>query len=141
MTANEAIEILKNERECVATDCDRDCGKCPLVREEKDILKAFDMAITALEQQEKSRWIPVAEGLPEERDSIFAKYKGTDKWRKSMFERSSTDVIVTTEFLDRTRTTETLSTIDGKWNERELKYPERKVIAWMPLPKPYKEVM
>lgn len=138
MSNEEAIAIIKNEMLCVGSDCDRDCGKCPLVREEKDILKAFEIAITALEQQEKSRWIPITEGLPEEQESIFAKYKGTDKWRKSMFERRSADVIVTTEFLDGTRTTETLNTIDRKWNERELKYPERKVIAWIPFPEPYR---
>lgn len=50
MTPKEAIEIIENERKCVATNCDRDCGKCPLVREEKDILNAFDMAIEALKR-------------------------------------------------------------------------------------------
>lgn len=28
-------------------------------------------------------WIPVRERLPEERDSMFAKFKGTSKWKKS----------------------------------------------------------
>lgn len=28
------------------------------------------------------RWIPVTERLPEEYDSIFAKFKGTEKWGK-----------------------------------------------------------
>ena len=53
MTVSEAKEILENEKECVATDCDRHCWKCPLVREEKDILKALEMAITALEENSK----------------------------------------------------------------------------------------
>lgn len=50
MTPKKAIEILENERECVATNCDRDCGKCPLVKEEKDILDAFDLAIKSLKR-------------------------------------------------------------------------------------------
>lgn len=38
---------------------------------------------------ERTRWIPVSEQLPEERDSIFAKLKGTDKWKTGMFEKTS----------------------------------------------------
>ena len=47
---------------------------------------ALDIVNTLLndfEQDEKENgWIPVSERLPEEHDSIFAKFKGTDNWKK-----------------------------------------------------------
>lgn len=33
-------------------------------------------------------WILCNERLLEERDSIFAKFKGTDKWKNGMFEKN-----------------------------------------------------
>lgn len=82
-------------------------------------------------------WIPVEERLPKEHDSIFAKWKGTDKWSKSMFEKTSCDVNVTVEYEDGKRKTITAHTVDGKWvlPNRIIK---QKVIAWRPLPEPYK---
>lgn len=87
-----------------------------------------------------NRWIPCEDGqnMPEEHDSIFAKFKGTDKWNEVMFEKLSDDVNVTVEFEDGTRKTRTLYTIDGKWKiDSTLKY---KVIAWRPFPEPYKQL-
>lgn len=83
-------------------------------------------------------WIPCNEKMPKEHDSIFAKLKGTDKWRDAMFEKTSNEVNVTIEFEDGKRAVKTLHTIDGRWNEgnRGLKF---KVIAWQPLPEPYHE--
>lgn len=60
MTRVEAIKILENEKECVkrAEYCNRQCGKCELVKEDKIILKTFDIAIEALEQEPKiGHWI------------------------------------------------------------------------------------
>ena len=56
MTREEAIKILENEKECVnrAEYCDRQCGKCELVKEDNIILKALDIAIEALEQEPKT---------------------------------------------------------------------------------------
>lgn len=50
MKVSEAIAILKNEIQCVyrANACDRRCERCDLVREDKDILDAYAMAIGAL---------------------------------------------------------------------------------------------
>lgn len=52
---------------------------------------ALDIVNTLLndfEQDEKENgWIPVSERLPEEHDSIFAKFKGTDNWKRGMFEK------------------------------------------------------
>lgn len=47
---------------------------------------ALDIVNTLLndfEQDEKENgWILVSERLPEEHDSIFAKFKGTDNWKR-----------------------------------------------------------
>lgn len=91
-----------------------------------------------IEKQPKvDKWIPCSERLPEEHDSIFAKFKGTDKWSNAMFEKTSNEVNVTIEFEDGKRAVKTLHTIDGRWNEgnRGLKF---KVIAWQPLPEAWK---
>lgn len=100
-----------------------------------------DELISVIEEQPKTgEWIPCADGqnMPPEHDSIFAKFKGTDKWRRGMFEKSSDNVNVTVEFEDGKRRTETLHTIDGEWDKfaRAVKF---KVIAWRPLPEPYNE--
>ena len=84
-------------------------------------------------------WIMCDVKMPEERDSIFAQFKGTDKWKNSMFERMSEFVNATVEFEDGTRMVKTLHTVDGKWHMGSgfLKY---KVIAWQPLPSPFREI-
>lgn len=107
--------------------------------------KAAELRNLVLENPERSKgdcddgWIYCGDGknLPDEHDSIFAQFKGTDKWSNAMFEKISDDVNATVEFEDGKRKTKTLNTIDGKWNEgnRGVKF---KVIAWQPLPEPYK---
>lgn len=86
---------------------------------------------------EPQKWIPVSERLPEERDSIFAKLYGTEKWRNAMFRKTSNTVIITVEFKDGTRQTAPCHTIDGEWNQSMKGMG--KVLAWMPLPDPWKE--
>lgn len=82
-------------------------------------------------------WIPVEDQLPKERDSMFARWKGTDKWSKSMFEKISDDVNVTVEYEDGTRKTITAHTLDGTWSLPN-RVIQQKVIAWRPLPEPYR---
>ena len=96
----------------------------------------MEMAITALQNQQV--WIPVSERLPEERDSIFAKFKGTDKWKKGMFEKTSSTVIVTVCSDDGSLRSTTANTIDGRWKTDIILIGDE-VIAWMPLPEPYRE--
>ena len=96
--------------------------------------KAEELDLSA---QPEQRWIPVSERLPEERDSIFAKLYGTEKWRNAMFRKTSNTVIVTVEFKDGTRQTAPCHTIDGEWNQ-SIK-GMGKVLAWMPLPEPYRK--
>lgn len=87
-------------------------------------------------QTKDNDWIPCSERMPEEHDSIFKKFKGTDKWKSAMFEKMSNDVNVTIEFKDGTRSTTTAHTVDGKWSVD--RFVEHEVIAWQPLPEPYR---
>ena len=85
----------------------------------------------------RNRWIPVSERLPEERDSIFAKLKRTDKWKNYMFEKTSTKVIVTICINDGSHIVTTAHTIDGRW-KTDIFINGGEVIAWMLLPEPWK---
>ena len=91
------------------------------------------------ENTEMVDWIPVEERLPEEHNSMFAKFKGTDMWGNAMFEKKSDEVNVTIELEDGTRKTTTSYTLDGKWKvEKEQRVVKKKVTAWQPLPESYK---
>lgn len=141
------VTIMTRGKEAVACnykndDCNDYCryGTCRWQEKANMLLKKYEDTGLAPEQiinlQEESRWIPVEERLPKEHDSIFAKWKGTDKWSKSMFEKTSGDVNVTVEYEDGKRKTITAHTVDGKWAlpNRIIK---QKVIAWRPLPDSY----
>ena len=82
----------------------------------------------------EQRWIPVSERLPEEHDSIFA------KWNPAMFEKTSDEVLVTISDVGGKGTTRTAHTLDGKWSCDLLKAnASYKVIAWRTLPEPYRD--
>lgn len=87
------------------------------------------------------KWISVKDAMPPERETIFAKFKGTDKWNPAMFATSSEDVRVVVQFEDGTRKVWHDSTMDGQWKcEREkCAYPKRTVTHWMPNPELPKE--
>ena len=99
-----------------------------------DGYEAFDIAIKTIEH---NRWIPYYERMPEEHDSIFKKFYGTSKWDKCMWLKNSDEVNVTSELKDGTRITEYSYTHDGKWCFLS-DVVERKVVAWRPLPEPYR---
>lgn len=83
-------------------------------------------------------WIPCSERMPVEHDSIFAKFKGTEKWKKAMFEKTSSVVNVTVVGEKGHVTTTQASTIDGKWSCDLLRFnKEYQIIAWQPLPESY----
>lgn len=92
----------------------------------------------AIEHLKSTNWIPVSERLPEEHDSIFAKFKGTDNWKRGMFEKTSKYVIATVAFDDGTVLVEQAYTIDGIWRT-DKKVLGGTVVAWMDFPEPYKE--
>lgn len=84
-------------------------------------------------------WIPVEERLPEEHNSMFAKYYGTSQWSNVMWKQRSDKVNVIYELEDGTRKVTTSYTLDGIWKlEKEYRILKKKVVAWQPLPEPYK---
>lgn len=94
----------------------------------------FDM----IQRNEDDGWIPVSERMPEEHDSIFAKFKGTDNWKRGMCEKISKYVIATVVFDDGTVLVEQAYTTDGIWRT-DKKVFGGTVVAWMDYPEPYKE--
>lgn len=107
----------------------------PLIAVE-DVLKIIR---SHMDDEDNNGWIPVEDGLPEEHDTIFANFKGTENWNIGMFEKKSDNVNVTIELEDGTRKTTISCTLDGNWKiERELGFVKKKVVAWKPFPKPYK---
>ena len=66
MTENEAIKVIQTEKSCVLRNidgCDRDCGKCDLVMEDKEIIFGYDMAISALSEIQQYRTIGTVEEI------------------------------------------------------------------------------
>ena len=90
----------------------------------------FSEILAMLKEQ---NWVKCSSRMPEEHDSIFAKLKGTDKWRSAMFEKSSDDVRIVEVFEDGTRRVYHSHTIDGKW-DIEKQPMKRTVTHWMPNP-------
>ena len=55
MRSEEVIEVIENEKECVrrAGICDRECQVCDLVRNDEEILEAYDQSIKAIRRLQK----------------------------------------------------------------------------------------
>ena len=100
-------------------------------------IKGIIMAMEIIKGQPKvNEWISIKDRLPEEHDSMFAKWKNTKEWNGAMFEKISDDVNVTVEFKNGERKTMTMHTTDGKWRD-EHGLIKKRVIAWQPLPSKY----
>ena len=128
MTIKEAIEIIKVERACVKrnTDnkCDRDCINCDLLRTEEEIFAAYDRAIESLEKAEKFQWVPVSERTPDDYGAVLLQYPNR-RWLETE-KRETLDI----------------GYFDAFGNEELREGCENfrgEVIAWMPLPEPYKK--
>lgn len=103
-----------------------------------DIFKKTYEEVEAIEHLKSTSWIPVSERLPEEYDSIFAKFKGTDNWKRGMFEKTSKYVIATVVFDDGAVLVEQAHTTDGIWRTDNEVFGGT-VVAWMDYPEPYRE--
>ena len=139
---------------------DGNCNECPyntgdskcfekILRAARSIIKSQKRQIQEyqeeiigfLDEMEESRWIPCAEQMPPERETIFAKFRGTDKWKPSMFERMSEDVRIVAEYPDGFRRVYHSHTIDGQWEIERKPTPSARarVLFWMENPKLPKE--
>ena len=122
----------------MANHCKQDCNDvsdCTLC--------VWDKAIEIVKQaaaEYNNGWIPCSVAMPEERDSMFAKLKGTRKWNDSMFEKISEEVNVTISDENGDKVTTHAYTTDGKWKCDLLRFhKEYSVIAWQPLQEPYNQ--
>ena len=139
---------------------DGNCNECPynsgdskcfekIMRAARSIIKSQKRQIQEyqkeiirlLDEMEESRWIPCSEQMPPERETIFAKFRGTDKWKPAMFERMSEDVRIVAEYPDGYRRVHHSYTVDGQWEIERKTAPgaRAKVLFWMKNPKLPKE--
>ena len=109
---------------------------CPLIPELRNQIDLIELENTKLRNTQK--WIKVKDDMPKEHDSIFKKFKNTDKWATGMFETISDDVIVTVKFKDGTKKTYSAVTKDGEWSGLPV-IGNPIVTHWMPFPDPAEE--
>ena len=96
--------------------------------EANKIMDAFDEYVDSNEPH----WIPVTDRLPEEKDAGILKKLGTSK---------RSEYVLATVEVKGERMTVTACTYDGKWDwKMKYAFPDYKIVAWMPLPEPYKGV-
>lgn len=101
-------------------------------------LKALVDTVPTANPVSNDGWALCSERMPEEKDSMFAKNYGTDRWRNGMFRKRSEYVDVTVVRSDGEREVAVAKTLDGKWNIEQGYYLHPvKVIAWKPRVKPY----
>lgn len=80
-------------------------------------------------------WISVKDRLPEQRESMFARYKGTSNWNNAMFEKTSNTVIVVLEEDNHNKIVTTGHLVDGRW-ATSIHLKSRNVTHWMEFPEP-----
>lgn len=111
-----------------------------LLPSDNEIFDSMATLIELTEKVESFEWIPVSEMLPGEHDSVFADLYGTDKWDDTFWRTQSKMVLVTVEHECSIRVAALSYTTDGKWAlEKRDTLNKYKVVAWMPLPDPYRE--
>ena len=110
MDRKEAIEILKKNK---PTSDPRKCGI--------ELCEAVDIAIEALQEPER-KWIPVTEKLPEDGCGVLVTVNG----------KHNNIIFVNALEIAEYRNTE------GWIIEGYLDWLDPNVIAWQPLPEPYK---
>lgn len=111
-----------------------------LLPSDNEIYDAMATLRKFVDKADSFEWIPVSKKLPDEHDSIFAKLCETDVVNDMLWRTRSKEVLVTIEYENGARTVKSSHTTDGKWwIEKETTLSKFKVIAWMPMPEPYKE--
>lgn len=140
ISVNKVIEIVNQFSE-EYKPCNKPCTGCEaydLVRNHcPKFCKVIKETVRELEEN-LSGWIPCSDRLPEEHDSIFAKFKGTDKWNNAMFEKISDVVNVTVADEKGKGTTTHAHLVDGKWKCDLLGCSKSyRITHWQPLPEPY----
>ena len=131
-----AIEVVDTLLHLMCGE-EREDGYKPTMEE---MSNSMDLLKDLANKADSFEWIPVSKKLPDEHDSIFAKLYETDVVNDMLWRTRSKDVLVTIEYEDGARTVKSSHTTDGKWwIEKETTLSKFKVIAWMPLPKPYDE--
>ena len=98
----------------------------------EQMVEAFKVAMLALAE---TAWHDLREDpqdMPQEHESIFNKFFGTERWNEHMFRTCSDCVDVTFEYPDGTRSVETAKTRDGKWSYDRLVFQDANVIGWRP---------
>ena len=131
-----AIEVIDTLLHLMCGE-EREDGYKPTMEE---MSKSMDLLTDLANKADSFDWIPVSERLPDEHDSLFAKFYGTDKWYDELWKTQSKEVLVTVEFEYGIRSITSSYTTDDKWEiEKRVKFRKCKVVAWMPLPEPYKE--
>ncbi len=110
MTRAEAIKQIEAFRTCMIVD-----------DAEPYVVEALNMAIKALEQ---TRWIPVSERLPDTDDEVLCWYEYYHWSQRKVLPEYGLG-----RYLRET----------SAWFGEVANGKDVRVIAWMPLPKPYKE--
>ena len=95
---------------------------------------AIDCCVSEIEDLpsvQPQHWIPCSERLPEEKDAKILKKLGINM---------RSDYVLATVEVKGERMTILSHTFDGVWQwDKKYAFPDYNVIAWMPLPEPYKE--
>lgn len=74
-------------------------------------------------------WIPCSEQMPKEKDAGILKKLGTNRL---------SDYVIATVEVKGERMTVIIRTHDGVWHwDKKYAFPDYKVVAWMPMPKPW----